>query len=182
MPHALRWVLFLPRGPHSAANLQHILQPRGGERVLEIGPGVGIHSIPIAAALAPDGVLEALDAQPKMLADLSRRAAAAGVHNVTATPGDAQHLPYPDRAFDAAYLIGVLGEIPDRTAALRELHRVLKPKGRLVVGEVVLDPDYVPLGTLRKLAAEAGFVFERHRGPWFSYFARFRSESGPPTP
>jgi hypothetical protein len=42
MPYFMRWVLLVPRGPHSPTRLQRILQPRRGERILEIGPGVGI--------------------------------------------------------------------------------------------------------------------------------------------
>jgi len=60
--------------------------------------------------------------------------------NITPTRSDARELPYEDDSFDAAYLVAVLGEIPDQNAALRELARVLKPGGRLVVGELVGDP------------------------------------------
>lgn len=175
MPYALRWVLFLPRWPLTVARLRTILGPEPGEHILEVGPGVGIYSLPIAAALGSSGTLEVLDVQREMLAALGRRARTAGVTNVVATEGDAQQLPYPDRTFDAAYLVGVLGEIPDSSAALRELRRVLKPGGRLVVGEVlVVDPDAVRLPTLRQAADQAGFVLERRLGPRFAYFCRFR--------
>jgi SAM-dependent methyltransferase len=174
MPYALRWVLYLPRWPLTPARLGAILAPRPGERVLELGPGVGIYSLPMATALRPDGKLDALDLQPEMLADLVRRAGAAGVTNIATAEGDAQRLPYADGTFDAAYLIGVLGEIPDPPTALRELRRVLKPDGRLVVGEVLgLDPDAVRLATLCELATQAGFIFERRLGPRAGYFARF---------
>jgi ubiquinone/menaquinone biosynthesis C-methylase UbiE len=68
----------------------------------------------------------------------------------------------------------VLGEIPDGPAALRELRRVLKPQGRLVIGEVFFDSDFVRLGALAKLATAAGFVFERKAGGAQTYLARFR--------
>jgi ubiquinone/menaquinone biosynthesis C-methylase UbiE len=71
-------------------------------------------------------------------------------------------------------LVGVLGEIPDEQTALREVRRVLKPGGRLVVGEVCFDPDFVRLGSLRSRAAQASFVFERSQGGSLSYLARFR--------
>src|SRR5512147_3029860 len=51
MPYFMRWVLLVPRGPHSPTRLRSILQPRRGERILEIGPGVGIHALPIADSL-----------------------------------------------------------------------------------------------------------------------------------
>jgi SAM-dependent methyltransferase len=179
MPYALRWVLYLPRWPLSVARLRRILEPRPGERMLELGPGVGIYAVPVAGALG-GGTLDAVDVQPEMLAVLARRAGRAGVGNIMAKAGDAQRLAYADQTFDAAYLVGVLGEIPDPDAALRELRRVLKPGGRLVVGEVlVLDPDAVRLRTLREMAARAGFVLDAGLGPAFAYFARFRvSERG----
>ena len=57
--------------------------------------------------------------------------------------------PYPDGAFGAAYPTVVLGEVPDQPAALRESGRVLKPGGRLLVGEVFPDFNVVPFGAAR---------------------------------
>lgn len=174
MPYFLRWVLFLPRGPHSPEALKGILDPRGGERILEIGAGVGIHALPVTAWLRPSGVLHALDIQEEMLHDLKRRAVKAAITNIVATQGDAQALPYLSHTFDAAYMIGTLGEIPDEAAALRELRRVLKPTGRLAIGEVLVDPDYVSLRALKERGKDAGLVLQRTTGPRFSYFALFR--------
>lgn len=174
MPHFMRWALFIPRGPHSPKHLKRVLQPRNGERILEIGPGVGVHALPIAASLLPNGVLDVLDVQQEMLDDLARRAARSGLTNIVLRQGDAQKLPYPDRTFDAAYLIAVLGEIPDSGVALRELRRVLKLDGRLVISELLIDPDFIPLRTLLAKARDAGFAFERSAGPSFAYSAVFR--------
>jgi ubiquinone/menaquinone biosynthesis C-methylase UbiE len=151
-----------------------LLEPRDGERILEIGPGIGVHAIPVAKALQPDGSLDVLDVQPEMLDALTRRAAEQGIGNLVARVGDAQRLPYPDACFDAAYLVSVLGEIPDAPTALRELWRVLKPQGRLLVCEVLVDPDFIPLPALRELTAQAGFAFERADGIRFAYTALFR--------
>lgn len=174
MPYALRWVLYLPRWPLTAKRLRSALDLRSGQRILELGPGVGIYSLPIATALKPAGALDVLDIQPEMLACLRARAEAHGVDNLIATHGDAQRLPYADASFDAVYLIGVLGELPDGNAALNEIRRVLKPDGRLVVGEaLVVDPDGVRLPRLREMAGRAGFAFERQLGPSAAYFATF---------
>lgn len=173
MPYAIRWVLYLPRWPLTVARLRRILRPEPGERLLEIGPGVGIYSLPISTILGA-GTMDAIDVQPEMLADLARRARAAGVTNLVAIEGDAQRLPYPDATFDGAWVVGVLGEIPDPHRALRELRRVLKPHGRLVVGEVlVLDPDGMGLPMLREMAASAGFTLDERLGSRVGYFARF---------
>ena len=174
MPYFMRWVLLVPRGPHSPARVQRLLLPRSGERILEIGPGVGVHALPVAATLLPDGALDVLDVQRQMLDDLMRRAAREGLANVVPRQGDAQCLPYPDATFDAAYLISVLGEIPDAPAALSELRRVLKPGARLLMGEVLIDPDFISLPTLKAMAGAAGFALERQSGPRFAYAAVFR--------
>ena len=174
MSHALSWVLRLPRGPHSVNSLLRILEPRPGERLLEIGPGIGIHAIPVAKSIAPTGVLEAIDVQPAMIQDLAARAQAAGVENLVATCASAAQLPYPDAAFDAVFLISVLGEIPNPAAALKEIRRVTKPGGRLVIGEIFVDPDYVPFGQLCNRARQVGFELERKQGLPLAFLARFR--------
>jgi SAM-dependent methyltransferase len=178
MPHALRWTLRLPRGAHTPEGLAGILEPRPGEELLEIGPGIGIHAIPTAVALLPGGSLDVLDAQQAMLDDLSRRAAVEGVSNLRPRQGDAQKLPYADASFDAVYLTSVLGEVPDRGACLREIRRVLRPAGRLVVGELAFDPDYVRFGELDDLTRAAGFSFERRTGGRLAWYARFRPARG----
>ena len=76
----------------------------------------------------------------------SRRAREAGLGNMVPTQGDARELPYDDDAVDGAYLVTVLGEIPDQEAALRELARVVRPGGRVVVGELIGDPHWVIAG------------------------------------
>lgn len=173
MPYLMRWFLFLPRGPHSPQQLKRILQPQRRERILEVGPGVGIHALPVASALAPDGILDALDVQQEMLDEVQRRAAKAGITNIVFKQGNAEKLPYPDCIFDAIYLLSVLGEVPDDKAALRELHRVLKPTGRLVIGEVLIDPDYISLPSLKEKARMAGFLFGQKTGSAIAYFAVF---------
>ncbi len=174
MPYALRWTLRVPRGNHSPEHLRRALDPRAGERILEVGPGVGIHALPVATALAPGGALDVFDIQQEMLDDVMRRARSAGITNIAPRQGSADTLPYSDGTFDGAYLVGVLGEIPNGPAALRELHRVLKPQGRLVIGEIFFDPEFVRLGAVVQLASAAGFVFEQKLGNPLSYLARFR--------
>jgi len=160
MPYVLRWTLRVPRGNQSPEHLRRALEPRRGERILEVGPGIGTHALPVAAALAPGGTLDIFDIQQEMLDDVMRRAGSVGITNIAPRLGSADALPYPDDTFDGAYLVGVLGEVPNGPAALRELHRVLKPQGRLVVGEIFFDPEFVRLGALAKRAEAAGFALE----------------------
>jgi ubiquinone/menaquinone biosynthesis C-methylase UbiE len=166
--------LRVPRGNQSPEHLRRALEPRRGERILEVGPGIGTHALPVAAALAPGGTLDIFDIQQEMLDDVMRRAGSVGITNIAPRLGSADALPYPDDTFDGAYLVGVLGEVPNGPAALRELHRVLKPQGRLVVGEIFFDPEFVRLGALAKRAEAAGFALERKLGNSLTYLARFR--------
>src|SRR4029453_13977846 len=142
-----------------------------GETILEVGPGTGYYTLPVAQALAPNGTLHILDLQHEMLDHTTRRARHAGIENIQPREGDARQLPYADGAFDAAYLVAVLGEVPDQNAALRELARGLRPGGRLVVGELLGDPHMVTERSLRRRAQDAGLRFERRVGPPFGYFA-----------
>jgi ubiquinone/menaquinone biosynthesis C-methylase UbiE len=174
-PYSQRLFLDLPRPFMRRQTLRDVLAPAPGERVLEVGPGTGYYSLDVARQTAPRGRLDAVDLQQPMLDELMRRAAKFGAPNVVATEGDARNLPFPDATFDAAFLVATLGEIPDRDRALRELHRVLKPGGRLVVGEGQPDPHMLTIDDLRSRAEAIGFVFDGYEGTSLGYFARFRS-------
>jgi SAM-dependent methyltransferase len=174
-PYGQRLFLDLPRPFMRRQTLRDMLDLDPGERVLEVGPGTGHYSLDVARQIVPDGRLDVLDLQQPMLDELMRRAAESGITNIVPTVGDAQDLPLPDATFDAAFLVATLGEIPDRDRALRELRRVLKPGGRLVVGEGQPDPHMLSINDLRSRAEAIGFVFDGHEGTPLGYFARFRS-------
>jgi ubiquinone/menaquinone biosynthesis C-methylase UbiE len=170
-PYSQRFWVQPPHPFITRARLLEALQPRADEIVLEVGPGTGYYTLSVARAVAR---LHVFDLQREMLDHTLRRAAAAGIDNLEPRQGDARNLPYPDESFDAACLVAVLGEIPDQDAALRELRRVLRPGGRLVVGELFGDPHMVGERTLRRRAAAAGLRFERRLGPPFGYFGALR--------
>jgi ubiquinone/menaquinone biosynthesis C-methylase UbiE len=174
-PYGQRFWVEAPHPLITRGRLREALAPDPGERVLEIGPGTGYYTVDLARWLGADGAVEIFDIQQEMLDHTLERARENGVSNVHPALGDARELPYEDDSFDAAILITVLGEIPDQDAALREINRVLKPGGRLVVGELFGDPHMVTLGSLRRRAEAASLVFERHIGPKLGYFARLRA-------
>jgi len=173
-PYGQSIFLDLPRPFFTRERLREILAPGPGERVLEVGPGRGYYALDIAPWLLPGGTLDLLDLQPDMLDFTMRRATEKAISNLVPTEGDAQALPYADSIFDAVYLVATLGEVADQDAALRELRRVLKSSGRLVVGEGLPDPHMVPFGVLRSRAAAAGLHFEHRLGHNPGYFASFR--------
>jgi ubiquinone/menaquinone biosynthesis C-methylase UbiE len=170
-PYSQRFWVEAPHPLITRERLKRTLEPRPGERVLEVGPGTGYYSLPLAEWLGADGRLDVYDVQQEMLDHTERRAREAGV-TVHPRHGDARQLPYDDETFDAALLVTVLGEIPDQVQALRELRRVLKPGGRLVVGELAGDPHVVFPKALERRASEAGLRLERRDGSALGYFAR----------
>jgi ubiquinone/menaquinone biosynthesis C-methylase UbiE len=174
-PYNQRFWVEAPHPLITRPRLLEALGPRPWETVLEVGPGTGYYTLTVAREVER---LHVLDLQPEMLDHTLRRASAAGVSNVEPRQGDARALPYADDSFDAAYLVAVLGEIPDQDAALRELRRVVRPGGRLVVGELFGDPHMVGEKALRRRGEAAGWRLERRIGPRLGFFAVLRSTVG----
>lgn len=144
-----------------------------GQKVLEIGPGPGRLLIPAAKRVLPGGEVIGLDIQPGMLVRLNARAARAGISNLTAVLGDATQPHFPPESFDMIFLVTVLGEIPDREAALRQCHSALKPGGLLSITEIFPDPHYQFRATVRHLGGTAGFQLKEMRGAWYFFTANF---------
>jgi ubiquinone/menaquinone biosynthesis C-methylase UbiE len=174
-PYNQRFWVQAPHPGITRERLRRILEPSPGERVLEIGPGTGYYTLDLAEWVGAEGAVDIFDLQQEMLDHTIRRARERGLWNVSPTQGDAQELPYEDDTFDAAVLVTVLGEIPDQGAALREIARVLRPRGRLIVGELFGDPHMVTVGSLQRRAEVAGLRLERRVGPPLAYFARLEA-------
>jgi ubiquinone/menaquinone biosynthesis C-methylase UbiE len=176
-PYGQRFWVEAPHPIITRERLRSVLRPQPGERLLEIGVGTGYYSLDLAEWIAPDGTLELFDLQREFLDHVMRAAAERGVTNLVPTRGDATELPYEDASVDAVILIAVLGEIPDSAAALREIRRVLKPSGRLVVGELFGDPHFTTRASLERMGAEAGLPMAERSGNWFGYFARLAPQA-----
>jgi len=111
------------------------LEPRAGMSVLDVGCGTGNYSL----ALAKDGLLvTGIDISTAML-DRARANAEARGAQVDFLQGDARQLPFQDASFDGIISVSALEFVPNLSSALSELHRVLKPGGKLVVGVVGKD-------------------------------------------
>jgi ubiquinone/menaquinone biosynthesis C-methylase UbiE len=171
-PYGQRFWVEAPHPIITRERLRQVLRPEPGERLLEIGVGTGYYSLDMAEWVGPDGKLELFDLEQKFLDHVMRAAGERGLTNLVPTQGDATALPFEDASMDAAILTAVLGEIPDTAAALEEIRRVLKPAGRLVVGELFGDPHFTTLGSLKGQAEDAGLHHQEHSGNWFGYFAR----------
>jgi SAM-dependent methyltransferase len=171
-PYGQRFWVEAPHPIITRDRLHAVLRPEPGERLLEIGVGTGYYSLDLAEWVGPGGKLELFDLQQKFLDHVMRAAGERGLANLVPTQGDATALLYEDDSVDAVILTAVLGEIPDTSGALKEIRRVLKPSGRLVIGELFGDPHFTTLSSLKGKAAGAGLDYQEHSGNWLGYFAR----------
>jgi len=105
-----------------------------GERILDVGCGPGFYAVELLQQVGPEGSVVGIDRSPQMLAVAVRRCE--GHDNASFHEADATSLPVDDEGFDAALCVQVLEYVPDATAALAEVHRALRPGGRLVVWDV----------------------------------------------
>jgi ubiquinone/menaquinone biosynthesis C-methylase UbiE len=135
-----------------------------GMRVLDVGCGPGRITLPVALRVGANGEVVALDIQPAMLQRVQKKMEAQGVTNVRLLHAGAGEGKTELEAFDRAFLVTVLGEILDKTAALREIFNALKPGGILSITEVFPDPDMQTPGAIRRLAQEVGFEADGKMG------------------
>ncbi|MEX2160604.1 MAG: methyltransferase domain-containing protein [Anaerolineales bacterium] len=140
-----------------------------GLSVLDAGCGPGLLAVPIAQAVGTTGRVLALDVQPGMLQRAEARAAEAGLTNLDFILAGLGEGKLPADSFDRALLVTVLGEVPDKLAALQEIHRALKPGGFLSVTEVLPDPDYQSASKIRELATQVGLVERDYFGSFFLF-------------
>jgi hypothetical protein len=171
MPHLLRWTPLVPRGNQSPDHLARILEPRrrapAGDRA-----GIGIHAIPVAAALAST----AASTSSTSSNDARRRHATGAKQVRTHRPTRRRARSRTKTAASTARTSSASSATSRRAGDAREVRRVLKPTGRLVVGEVFFDPDFIPFRALKARAEQASFTFERRLGNALSYLARFRPQ------
>lgn len=175
-PHQMSFILESPlrRVLVAPAGLAERLHLERASRVLEVGAGSGVFSVEVARRV-PAGHLELFDLQPEMLAKCRRKIEQAGLGRVVGyTQGDAEALPFPTTSFDVAFLVAVLGEIPEPRRCLAGLRRILRPGGLLSITEHLRDPDFSRFSTIRRLVESEGFVFEERFGPRWAFTASFR--------
>jgi SAM-dependent methyltransferase len=105
-----------------------------GEHVLDVGCGPGFYSRELLDRVGSNGSVTGVDLSPQMLAVARRRSE--GLANASFQEGDATALPVDSGRFDRALSVQVLEYVADVPAALAEIHRALRPGGRVVLWDV----------------------------------------------
>jgi ubiquinone/menaquinone biosynthesis C-methylase UbiE len=114
--------------------VREALDASPGERILDIGCGPGFYTEELLAEVGERGVIVGVDNSPQMLSVAAHRVE--GHANVTFHEADATSLPVEDGSFDVALCVQVFEYVPDVDRALAEMHRVVRPGGRVVVWDV----------------------------------------------
>jgi SAM-dependent methyltransferase len=131
------------------------LQP--GEVLVDLGSGGGLDAFLAARDVGPTGRVIGVDMTPEMIERATQAARNAGLDQVEFRQGRLESLPVEDASVDAVTSNCVINLVPDKSAVFREVARVLKPGGRLVVSDIVLDGP-LPDALRRDLLAYVGCV------------------------
>lgn len=115
-----------------------------GQKVVDLGSGAGMDSILAASNIGPTGKVIGVDMAPAMVRKARQNAELLCVNNVEFRQGTLEELPVQDNCIDLAITNGVINLCVDKAAVLQEVHRVLRPGGRLQMADILLHDGITP--------------------------------------
>ena len=140
-------------------NPEQIIKPyiREGDTVVDVGPGIGFFTLPMARLVGDKGQVIAVDIQEKMLTAIAQRALHEGVaHRIRTQLASQSSLNITAEA-DFILAFWMAHEVPDQERFLTQLHTVLKNKGQFLLAEPKLHVSKVQFETLLGKAQKVGF-------------------------
>lgn len=128
---------------------------RGGERVVDLGCGAGLDTLIASRMVGAEGRVVAIDMTAEMIRKASTGAAAMGATNIAFHQAYIESTPVDDQWADVVISNGVLNLAPDKSRALAEIRRILKPGGRVQIGDIIVQKE-VSASAKRDIALWAG--------------------------
>lgn len=165
---------FLPEGANLGLGCGApvpLLKLQPGETVVDLGSGAGVDAFIAARAVGPAGRVIGIDMTQAMLEKARAFAASSNFTNVEFREGRLEQLPVADSSVDAVTSNCVINLVPDKAVVFREIARVLKPGGRLVISDMILDGE-LPAPFVKSVLAYVGCVAgAMRREPYFAMLA-----------
>jgi ubiquinone/menaquinone biosynthesis C-methylase UbiE len=170
------WLGYLMANPLRKlfTNPEKILPPyiKTGMKILEVGPGMGFFTLPMAKMLNGKGKIYCVDLQEKMLSVLNKKLREEGLSRMVETRlcrTDSLEIQDLNNQIDVAVLLFVVHEVPNKEQLFRQIHKALKPGGRVFIIEPKGHVSKKDFNTMLELLSDIPFKMDEHPAVFSSY-------------